>query len=245
MKILVTGAAGEVAPGVVRALARHNQHRLLDQSRGDELSAAEWVIGSILDTDLLARALEGVEAVVHLAIAKESAGRKPDTEEFFDVNVKGLYLLLAAAQAGGARCFVHIGSTAPVIGHWYEGRNITVNSPYTTRGRYSLTKALQELVCEHFARNTELRVVVLRPWSPCDASGGTVPAEYSPGLIDGEDVGEACRLAIEATELGDFEVFHIVATAEARKRFDADRTEKLLGFRAKLDFGDLAAGAGE
>jgi len=54
-----------------------------------------------------------------------------------------------------------------------------------------------------------------------------------------------CRLAIEATELGDFEVFHIVATAEARKRFDADRTEKLLGFRAKLDFGDLAAGAGE
>lgn len=244
MKVLVTGAAGEVAPGVVRALARHYQLRLLDLARGDELPEAEWVLGSILDAEVLARALAGVQAVVHLAIAKETAGRKPDTQEFFDVNVKGLYLLLAATEAAGIRCFVHMGSTAPVIGHWYEGGNITVDSPYTTRGRYSLTKALQELVCEHFARNTELRVVVLRPWSPCDASGGHPPAEYSSGLIDGEDLGEACRLAIEATGLGGFEVFHVVATAEARKRFDAGRTEKLLGFRAKLDFADLAGKTG-
>ena len=96
MKVLVTGAGGEVAPGVVRALARHCQLRLLDLARGDELPEAEWVLGSILDAEVLARALAGVEAVVHLAIAKETAGRKPDTQEFFDVNVKGPMNVLRA-----------------------------------------------------------------------------------------------------------------------------------------------------
>lgn len=238
-RVLITGAAGEVAPGVVRALARHYELRLLDLVRSDASPEHECIVGSILDAQVLSRALKDVHAVVHMAIAKETAGRKPDTEQFFDVNVKGLYLLLAAAAEADVRCFVHMGSTAPVIGHWYAGENITVHSPYTTRGRYSLTKALQETVCEHFARNSDVRLVVLRPWVPCDASGAKPPAEYTPGLIDGEDLGEACRLAIEATHLGRFEVFHTVATPEARRRFDADRTEKLLGFRAKLDFKDL------
>lgn len=239
MRILITGAAGNVAAGVIRTLAGFYQLRLLDLVRSESFSDHEWITGSILDSGTLERALKDVQAVVHLAIIRKGQGGDWATEAMFDVNVRGLYMVLQAAVDAGIDRFVHIGSTAPVIGHWYAGENITIDSPYTTRGRYSLTKAIQELTCEHFARNTDLRVVVLRPWVPCDAGGGKAPEKYHPGLIDTEDLGLACRLAIQATGLDKFEIFHTVATPEAQRRFDADRTEKILGFRPRLNFQNL------
>jgi nucleoside-diphosphate-sugar epimerase len=243
VKVLVTGASGGVARGVVRTLSRHYELRLMDLTRCDELADHDWIEGSILDPAALRRAVDGVGAVVHLAAA--TSQRRPTTEAFFDVNVKGLYLLLEAAAGAGVKTFVHVSSTAHVIGNWHEGRSVTVDSPPTTRGRYSLTKALQEIVCEHVARNTSMRVVALRLWSPREAADLRRRARrgedvYNPGLIDTEDFGRACRAAIEAEGLDDFEIFHCVSTDEARRRFDADRTERRLGWRADDDFADLA-----
>jgi nucleoside-diphosphate-sugar epimerase len=243
MKVLVTGAASPIARGVVGTLRGHHDLRLLDVRRPDEPGDDPWVVGSILDPAALDEALEGIDAVLNFVVV-----RSDDTGEMFDVNVKGLYLLLEAAAARDVRRFVHVSSTAPVIGHWYAGRPVTVASPPTTRGRYSLCKWLQEQVCEHVARNESMRIVALRPWMPCDGptvtddAGRTVRREYAAGLIDTRDFGEACRLALEADLPGAFEVFHTVATREARRRFDADRTESVLGFRAAEDFESLREG---
>ncbi len=97
MRILATGVSGSVGPGVVKGLATNNQLRLLDLHRRDDLGDHEWFVGSILDADLLAEALRGVDGVVHMAAIRSGAGGGQTTDAFFDVNVKGLYLLLAAA----------------------------------------------------------------------------------------------------------------------------------------------------
>jgi hypothetical protein len=108
-----------------------------------------------------------------------------------------------------------------------------------------MCKLLQEQICEHVAHNSEVRIVALRPWQPCEglteveASGREKPRQYMPGLIDTRDFGEACGLALERDLPNAFEVFHAVATREARERFDAERTERLLGFRAGEDFQSL------
>jgi len=245
MRVLVTGAAGTVAPGVIRPLEKSYTLKLLDLTQSEQFAHHEWAVGSILDSEFLETAVQDVQAVVHCAVARKAPGRDVTTEQFFDVNVKGLYLLLETCLKLGVRRFVHVSSTATVIGHWYAGRKITVDSPYTTRGRYSLTKVLQESICEHMARNSDMTIVVLRLWHPCeglttrDESGEEVPRPYHPGLIDTEDFGEACRLAIEGDKLSQFEVFHTVATQEARERFDAERTERILGFQAREDFHSL------
>ncbi len=237
MKVLITGSASGVAKGVIRRLDEVYDLRLLDLHRSDDFLDHDWVIGSILDRKALDTALKQAEAVINFVIVRGDA-----SELSFDVNVKGLYMLLEAIEYHGIKRFVQVSSTATVIGHWYEGKRITVDSPPTTRGRYSLCKMLQEQICEHVARNSEVRIVALRPWMPCDgltevdASGQKTLREYAPGLIDTSDFGEACRLAIEADLPRPFEVFHTVATQEARERFDADRTEALLGFRPKEDF---------
>jgi nucleoside-diphosphate-sugar epimerase len=243
-KILITGAAGVVARGVVPTLAEHFELRLLDVISYDPFADFDWVVGSITDPELLEKALGGIQAVVNFAVSGRP-GTGKNTGLMFDVNVKGLYLLLEASERNKIQRFVHVGSTAPVIGHWYEGGKITVESPYTTAGRYSLTKMLQEEICKHVAQNSDLSIVVLRPWAPReglvtkDEAGREVPRSYAPGLIDTQDFAQACRLAIETEDLGKFEVFHTVATREARERFDVERTERVLGFRAREDFESL------
>lgn len=245
MRVLITGAAGAVARGVIWRLERVYDLRLADVVQSQQFTHHDWAVGSILDREFVERAVQDVQAVVHFAIARKAEDPADTTELIFDVNVKGLYLLLEACEAAGVRRFVHVSSTAPVIGHWYAGRNITVDSPYTTRGRYSLSKMLQENICEHMARNADMTIVALRPWAPCEGlttlndAGGEIPRPYQPGLIDTQDFGEACRLAINAQHLGKFEIFHTVATQEARERFDAQRTEQVLGFRAQQDFHSL------
>jgi len=244
MRALLTGVSGQVGAGVARALRGECQLRLLDIKRPDN-DYGEFIQASLLDADALAGAVEGMEAVVNLAVARKSAKCEPTTDDFFDVNVKGLYMLLEAAREAGVKRFVHVSSTATVIGHWYAGRRISVSSPYTTRGRYSLTKALQELLCEHFSRNSSVRITALRLWSPCDAESVYARARsgenvYAPGLIDTEDFGRACLAAMEADGLDPFTIFHCVATPEAVGRFDAERTERLLGWRARVNFADLS-----
>ena len=245
MRVLITGAAGVVAPGVIRTLRQYYNVKLLDLVKSDQFPEHEWVLGSILDRTFLENAVHDVQAVVHCAATRKMPGRVISTEQFFDVNVKGLYLLLEACKQAQIHRFVHVSSTAPVIGHWHKNRNISIHSPYTTQGRYSLTKMLQEEICEHIARNSDMTVVALRLWVPCegptmiDDTGTEVPRPYHPGLIDTNDFGEACHLALSAEHLQHFELFHVVATEEARQRFDADRTKELLGFKASQDFSSL------
>lgn len=245
MKVLVTGAGGEVTPGVIRSLEKSYALKLLDLASSKAFAHHEWAVGSILDQMFLENAVEDVEAVVHCAVVKKTPGHEVTTEQFFDVNVKGLYFLLETCFKFGVRRFVHVSSMSLVIGHWDAGGKITVNSPYTTQGRYSLTKMLQEQICRHMAYNSDMTIVALRLWVPCegvtvqDQSGRELLRPYHPGLIDTEDLGEACRLAIERHMPSQFEIFHVAATQEARQRFDAERTRAILGFEAKEDFSSL------
>jgi len=61
MKVLVTGAASEVARGAIQTLEKAYDLRLLDLKRSDHLSDRERRIGSILDAEFLKEARRDVE----------------------------------------------------------------------------------------------------------------------------------------------------------------------------------------
>ncbi len=119
MKVLITGSASGVAKGVIRRLDEVYDLRLLDLHRSDDFLDHDWVIGSILDRKALDTALKQAEAVINFVIVRGDA-----SELSFDVNVKGLYMLLEAIEYHGIKRFVQVSSTATVIGHWYEGKRI-------------------------------------------------------------------------------------------------------------------------
>lgn len=103
--ILITGGAGFIGRSVTRELLRRG-HRvrlydaLIDQVHGDagwprEISdEAERICGDIRDRDALAQALNGVDAVVHLAAEVGVGQSMYDVERYTAVNDVGTALLL-------------------------------------------------------------------------------------------------------------------------------------------------------
>jgi dihydroflavonol-4-reductase len=110
VQALVTGAAGFIGRHVVAALlARGAEVRTFDRAAIDDLPV-ESVLGDVLDADAVRTAVEGCDAVFHLA-AVYSYHRR-DTALMEAVNVRGTRTVLEAALRGPRRRIVHTSSCA-------------------------------------------------------------------------------------------------------------------------------------
>ena len=104
--ILVTGATGFVGRRVVALLAAAGK-RVRALTRSESVASAlpegvEGVVGDVLDGESLRRAMEGVDAVVHLVAVIRERGALT----FERVNYEGTVGVLAAAQEAGVRRIV-------------------------------------------------------------------------------------------------------------------------------------------
>lgn len=109
--ILITGAAGHVGHAVTERLAArgasvralvHNPKKARARLDGIEV---EIVQGDVVELASLERAMDGVEAVVHLvAIAIERPG-----VTYEKINYRGTLNVLEAARRAGVQRFVHMG----------------------------------------------------------------------------------------------------------------------------------------
>lgn len=107
--VLITGGAGFLGAHVVQAFARAGRPvRVLDLAPPPQpRTGVEWLQGSVCDADLVARAVQGTESVVHAAFASP----RQDPKAMRRVNVDGTRQLFEAAARAGARRFVLISST--------------------------------------------------------------------------------------------------------------------------------------
>lgn len=109
MRALVTGASGFIGAHVAAALADGGASVRAFDSREPPPHArvGEWAQGDVLDPDALRRAVEGCDAIFHLAAVYSYYRR--DAERMLHVNVEGTRNVLAAA---GGRRVVHTSSAA-------------------------------------------------------------------------------------------------------------------------------------
>ncbi|MFE1645795.1 NAD-dependent epimerase/dehydratase family protein [Microbacterium sp. P01] len=168
MIVLVTGASGFLGRAVAAELVGAGHEVRTMQRRPSRVTGATDVLGSLTDDDLVARAVDGAEGVVHLA-AKVSLAGAP--REFTAVNVDGTRSLLDAAERAGVTRFVQVSS--PSVAHTgsaIAGAGADPADPVRARGDYARTKAEAELLS--LARDsTAMHVVAVRPhlvWGPGD-----------------------------------------------------------------------------
>ncbi|WP_119390679.1 NAD-dependent epimerase/dehydratase family protein [Taklimakanibacter lacteus] len=168
MRFLVTGATGKVGQTFI---ARVLAHPLFAQARITALchnrtvaphERVDIIRGSIADSAVLARAMDGVTHVFHLATVKE------DPAQVIDVSIKGLFLLLEAARTSRTlRQLVLVGGDA-AVGHCFVDypEPVTETSPRRAYpGVYAFSKVLEEEMVEQYRHQYGLNGTILRaPW---------------------------------------------------------------------------------
>jgi NADH dehydrogenase len=152
VKVLVTGGTGFVGPHVVRAIqdAGHDVRALV---RSGSVPGAERAQGDMTDADSLGRAVQGVDAVVHLVAIRQ--GRE---EQFQRIMVDGTRDLLTAARDAGVGRFVQMSA----LGTSEESKDLVP---------YYRAKWLQE----GLVRESGLEHVIFRPSFVFGREGGIIP----------------------------------------------------------------------
>lgn len=175
-RVLVTGAVGFIGSHCCRALLERglsvtgldNFDPFYDRRIKEQALAAlkpsdrfAFVEGDIRDAHVVATALDGVEAVVHLAAR---AGVRPsieDPEGYTSVNVGGTAALLEACRRAGVTRFV-FGSSSSVYGDDTPvpfSEDATCAFPISP---YAATKRAGELQCRVYSHLHGFRVAALR-----------------------------------------------------------------------------------
>ena len=143
MKVLVTGATSLLGRTTVAALLARGDTVTVMQRNPSGLAATE-IRGDIVNYDDASKAVEGNEAVIHLAA---KVGVTGEWEEYERVNIEGTKTVLRAAESAGISRFVHVSSPSvahggsPVVGAAAEPAD-----PLSTRGHYATSKAHGERV---------------------------------------------------------------------------------------------------
>jgi 3beta-hydroxy-delta5-steroid dehydrogenase/steroid delta-isomerase len=151
-RVLVTGGSGFVGANLVTELLdRGHQVRSFDRAPSPlaDHPRLEVVEGDICDAETVAKAVDGIDTIIHTAAIIDLMGGASVTEEYrqrsFAVNVDGTKNLVHSAQAAGVKRFVYTASNSVVMGgQRISGGDETL--PYTERFNdlYTETKVVAE-----------------------------------------------------------------------------------------------------
>jgi len=220
MKVFLTGATGFVGSHVARVYAEAGaQLRVLTRSTSNVAALdgldAEVVVGDLRDAGSLRSAIEGCEAVVHVAADYRLWVRDP--KSMYAANVDGTRELLRLAREAGVRRVVYTSSVA-TMGFKKDGTIVNEDTPVSVAdmiGHYKRSKFLGEQEAILAARAGQ-EVMILNPTTPIGSADrkptptGQIIVDFLnrkfPAYVDTGlnlvDVGEVARMHRVALERG-------------------------------------------
>lgn len=166
MRVVVTGATGNVGSAVMRALVADPQiesvvgiARRLSWENGQ---GAEWHAADIRDQAAMREAFIGADAVIHLAWAIQPSR---DRDVTHSINVGGSRMVFTTAAEVGVETLVHASSVG-VYGRATSDKKVDESYPRTgiSTSFYSVDKAEAERCLDEVeAKSPDMRIVRLRP----------------------------------------------------------------------------------
>ncbi len=201
MRALITGGAGFIGSHLAdHLLDRGDQVVLLDDlSTGrlaniehlNDRSDAEFVLGSILNTELIDEVVSRVDAVFHLAAAVGVNLIVERPLESLMTNIRGTETVIEMAHKYDKRLLVM--STSEIYGKntsdsLSEDDDRILGSPLKSRWSYSEAKAIDEILAYTYWREKGLEAVIIRLFNTV---GPRQTGSY--GMVIPRFVGQALR----------------------------------------------------
>jgi UDP-glucose 4-epimerase len=264
MRVCVTGGSGFIGSHVVDALVNAGHDvRVFDLRPGDRPDV-EYRQGSLLDEDALREAIEGMEAVFHLAAVADVNDVSRDPVAAVDLNVGGTARVLEAARRNEVRR-VLLASTVWVYSSVADTSAASVDesacfSSAATRQIYTSSKIAAELLCQDYSNAYGLPFTILRygiPYGPRMRPTLVIPIFVRKALA-----GEALTIAGDGSQhrkfvyVEDLARAHVLALAEQAENqtYNLDGREKITvlriaetvlrmtGARQPIEFGPARGG---
>ena len=270
MRALITGGAGFIGSHLAdRLLARGDQVVLLDDLSTGRLSNiaglegdpdAEFVLGSVLNADLVDHVVSRVDVVYHLAAAVGVNLIVEKPLESLMTNIRGTETVIEKAHKYGKR--VMVASTSEIYGkntsdRLSEDDDRILGSPLKSRWSYSEAKAIDEILAYTYWREKGLETVIVRLFNTVGPSQtgsyGVVIPRFVTQALRGESltvfgdghqtrcfcsvhdvVGGILALSEHPEALG--RVFNLGGTEEVSMAALAERIVRLVGSSSAIEF---------
>ncbi len=224
MKVLVTGASGFIGGNVCRQLVKRNYNvralvRTSSNLKALEGLGLEVAKGDLLDSTSLEKALDGCEALFHVAALYTFWSPHPDL--IYRTNVLGTENVLSAAKDKGIKKIVYTSSES-VVGMnqgCQTGNETMQNSVEKIPSDYKKSKFMAEVLVGEKIRQG-MPIVVVNPTTPIGAYDvkptptGQIVVDFLKGkmfacvntglnIIAVEDVAVGHILALEKGRIGE------------------------------------------
>ncbi len=180
MRILITGAGGNLGTGLVERLEGRHALRLSDAAELE--TSHEFIRMDVRDREEFLRAAEDVNLIVHTPAWHGVHLRERSESDFWDLNVGGTFNMFQAAAANRVPRVV-----------WLSSQSV-----FSRDNIYGLTKVVGEDLCAFYHRAHGIRCTILRP---ADFTPYRDRKHYGERLlrggVDRRDVHDIAALAVE------------------------------------------------
>lgn len=214
MRVLVIGASGHVGTLVLPYLKEKHTLTVFDRKPPAD-TTLEFIQGDVADYAALRAAVEGRDAVLYMAMGNGSYRTMEAQAASFDVNVKGVFLTLAAAHDAGISHAVYTSSMSIYQGNLEAREFSDEDLPPDARSVYGLTKRFGEEVCRNAYQKHGMSINALRLCWPLSDTEWQAKAAEGPTLATrADDVAAALHAALEYRS--GFQAFFISGDYENR-----------------------------
>lgn len=225
MRVLITGAAGKVARGIVPILREKYSLVLSDITKITD-ARDESIQVDLTKLDDVVAAFSGLDAIVHCAIAGyRTRENVPETDEeradyhrrMLDVNIKGTYNVFEAARILQIRRVTYLSSLTVSLGDEPEFK-MAPDRPARPIDVYACTKLFGENLGRVYHEMHHLEVICLRLGQPYplkldrEASWENDPRANRTFVTLG-DLAHAVDSALSAGHVG-FGIYNVVSLNE-------------------------------